>query len=289
MSTATGKRGRVAKAMKSSPPPPPPPSASHPQPPLPPSSMGVSHGSSGLTLAGSTGMGCTISPNLPMTGTTTSTTPQGQGPVSNPGDNLSNNNNNSGNNNNNNGNTKDGSSPSPPSPIYPKLYIKQSVSPTSSPPGSSQHSSSLGDGSPSHISTGYGSIGGHSQGQLSPSSANVMDHHNYGSVTSATASFPWHAPLSDFHNGCVQRSSPMTYSPYKNGSCYTQSYAANPYYTNMSDYFTPNHPHNQHHFPHHQMTNPYAISGSHTQHNFVNRTPTECMDSYGATEKYQVL
>jgi hypothetical protein len=80
---------------------------------------------------------------------------------------------------------------------------------------------------------------------------------------------------------------------YKNAPCYTQGYAGNPYYTNMSDYFTPAH-HHPHHpqFTHHQMTNPYAtIPGSHGQHTFSSRTAGECMDSYGAQVKaaeYQV-
>jgi len=172
-------------------------------------------------------------------------------------------------------------------------YIKQSNSPvttTSSPPGSSQNSS-RDDGSPTHMSSG-GIYGGHSQhGQLSPQT--FMDPHNYGSVASATANFPWHSTMTaaEFHNGCVQRASPMTYPTTYKGAhpCYPQTYASAPYY----DYFSQSHhhPHHAHQFGHHQMTNPYTISGSHpsAQHNFSGRSAVECTDIYGNPEKYQVL
>jgi len=193
--------------------------------------------------------------------------------------------------------------------LYPKMYSMkhESMSPnSSSPPGSSQNSSSVGEVSPS--SHGYGNMvtgvptdgnGGSSSptsaasaaaaaaaaaAASGPTGGALMDAHNYGS-------FPWHAPLADFHNGCVQRSSPMGYSSYKN-SYPTQSYAAaaaaaaSPYYGNMSDYFSPSHhPHHAHHqFTHHtQMGSPY-------HQNFANaRAAAECMESYGVSEKYQVL
>ncbi|CAL8110868.1 unnamed protein product [Orchesella dallaii] len=193
------------------------------------------------------------------------------------------------------------------------VYIKkQSTSPTSSsPPGSSQHSS-MGEGSPSHLSTGYGNstggagnghghygiVSGHNgsqTGHFSPTS--VMDHHNFGSITSATASFPWHTPISEYPPGStVQRTSPMGYASYKNGSCYPSSYAtaaaaATSFYPNMAvDYLNGTHHHHQfaaaaaHNA---QMTNHYAISAAHSQQHFANaRTAAECMDGY---EKYQVL
>ncbi|ODN04968.1 Homeobox protein OTX1 [Orchesella cincta] len=190
------------------------------------------------------------------------------------------------------------------------VYIKkQSTSPTSSsPPGSSQHSS-LGEGSPSHLSTGYGSsasgnghghygiVSGHNgsqTGHFSPTS--VMDHHNFGSITSATASFPWHTPISEYPPGStVQRTSPMGYASYKNGSCYPSSYAtaaaaATSFYPNMAvDYLNSNHHHQFAAAAAHnaQMTNHYAISAAHSQQHFANaRTAAECMDGY---EKYQVL
>lgn len=195
-------------------------------------------------------------------------------------------------------------------------YIKkQSTSPTSSsPPGSSSQHSSLGDGSPSHLSTGYGTtavatgnghygiVSGHNgsqTGHFSPTS--VMDHHNFGSITSATASFPWHTPsISEYPPGStVQRTNPMGYASYKNG--YPSSYAtaaASSFYPNMTtvDYLNSSHAAAAHH--HHQfaaaaahnvqMTNHYAtISAAHSQQHFANaRTAAECMDGY---EKYQVL
>ncbi|XP_021944777.1 homeobox protein OTX2-B isoform X2 [Folsomia candida] len=183
---------------------------------------------------------------------------------------------------------------------YSKMYSinKQSISPsTSSPPGSSHHSS-MGDGSPSHISGNggiYGTPGGHSQGQISPPS--MLDQH-YGGVSSTPTGFPWHTPIADFHNGVsgVQRSSPaMTYSNYKNATAasHHQGYTYAPYYTNM-EYFAPSH---HHHFGQHQMANAYATissTHSHPQHQFASaKTGNEYIipDSYGAgmTEKYQIL
>lgn len=194
------------------------------------------------------------------------------------------------------------------------VYIKkQSTSPTSSsPPGSSSQHSSLGDGSPSHLSTGYGTtvgtagnghnhygiVNGHNgsqTGHFSPTS--VMDHHNFGSITSATASFPWHTPISEYPPGStVQRTSPMGYASYKNGSCYPSSYAtaaATSFYPNMTvDYLNSSHAAAAHHHQfaaaaahNAQMTNHYAISAAHSQQHFAN-AKTEYMDGY---EKYQAL
>jgi len=186
---------------------------------------------------------------------------------------------------NQNSNTKETSSPSPLT--YQKIYPKQGMSPsTTISPANSSQNSSIGEGSPSHISNTAYNLGQAQHGI-------GMEPHNYGSVTSATASFPWHAQvqLSDFHNGCVQRNSPMGYGgAYKNNPCYSQGYSAAPYYANMSEYFASTHHPHPSQFGHHQMSNPYASipPTHHGQHSFGARPSPDSLDSYGGKAEYQV-